>query len=151
MSGGPRHSGAPDGAEGPGTEHRHCSPPSAGGHLEPSGVRLRLQPQTHPLETVPFLTVLLEQIAASCLEAGASLIGHLKCVLRTTAGPLFCNLTSVRAGASCRGGGAKTVAPGTEAELDLAVLVYGLPAEVAGRLVGEALDGLLAPLEVLVD
>jgi hypothetical protein len=38
MSGGPRHSGAPDGAEGPGTEHRHCSPPSAGGHLEPYGV-----------------------------------------------------------------------------------------------------------------
>ena len=160
MSAESQRPGAPNGGESPGAqrpnarrrgEGHECPPPSAAGHLEPYGVRLRLQPQTHPLETARFLTALLEEIAASCLEAGASLIGHLKCVLHTVEGPLFCNLTSLRPGASCRGGGAKTIAPGAKAELDLAVLVYGLPAEVIERVVGDVLEELLLPLGVLLD
>jgi hypothetical protein len=127
-------------------EGEHCSPASAAGRLEPYGARVWLRPRTHPLETAPFLTALLEGIALSSVEAGAKLIGHLKCVLHTAGGLLLCNLTSLRSGAACRGDGARVVTPGDTAELDLVVLVYGLAAEVVDGLVCDALEGLLAPL-----
>jgi hypothetical protein len=125
-----------------------CSPPSAAGPLEPYGSRVLLRPRTAPLETSPFLRALLERIASSCAAAGATLIGHIKCVLHTDAGRLAANLTSVHSGASTRGGGAQTIEPGCEARLDLVVLVYGLPVDVVDGLVSEALDRLLSPADV---
>ena len=80
------------------------APQSAAGHLEPYGVRIALQPTTQALDPRPFLIGLLEQLATSCLASGASVIGHLKCLLRTPEGVLGCNLTSVRSGASCTAG-----------------------------------------------
>ena len=41
------------------------------------------------------------------------------------------------------------VAPGEEARLDLAVLVYGLPGAIIDGLVADALEGLLSPLGAL--
>ena len=80
-----------------------AAPPSAAGHLEPYGARVRLRPGREPLAAAPFLKDLLDGIAAACVAAGATLIGHLKCVLHTEAGVVPCNLTSLRTGAVCRG------------------------------------------------
>jgi hypothetical protein len=107
-----------------------------------------LRPTATELEVEPFLVTLLEDIAAACAGAGVSVIGHLKCLLRTADGHVTCNLTSVRSGAKCRERGARVVTPGGEAELDLAVLVYGLPAATIDALVGQALEKLLSPLGV---
>jgi hypothetical protein len=124
-----------------------ATPPSAAGFLEPYGARVTLQPGDHDLDAELFLKMLLEQIASSCLE-GASVIGHLKCLLRAGGRRLRCNLTSVRLGATCRGEGEAPLSLGSGAELDLAVLVYGLPAVTIDGLVGEALRGLLSPMGV---
>lgn len=86
-----------------------------------------------------------KRVAASCVAVGVTLIGHVKCVLQTEEGPLFSNLTSVRSGAVCRGDGQRTLAPGKEAKLDLAVLVYGLSAEVVDGFATDALERLLDP------
>jgi hypothetical protein len=123
-------------------------PPSAAGDFAPYGARIFLRPTAEGLEPEPFLVALLEVIASACVDAGASVIGHLKCFLRTPDGHVACNLTSVRSGAKCRESGAGVVAPGGEAELDLAVLVYGLPVGTIDGLVGEALEELLPPLGV---
>lgn len=128
-----------------------CSPPSAAGHLEPYGVRVRLRPVDRSLEIAPLLEALLEGIASSCIQAGATLIGHIKCVLHTERGLLLCNLTSLRSGATVRGDGPRALAPGEEAELDLAVLVYGLRAETIERLVAGALQELLLPAGAVLD
>lgn len=124
--------------------HAHRSP-SAAGHFEPYGARVRLRPRTRPLEAAPFLKDLLEDVASGCLGSGATVIGHLKCVLHTAAGPVPANLTSVRSGAVCRGGGGERVEPGHVAGLDLAVLVYGLSAEQIDGLVSDSLARLLEP------
>ena len=123
-------------------------PPSAAGDLATYGCRAFLRPTAKELRPEPFLAALLEDIASACAGAGASVIGHLKCFLRTADGHVSCNLTSVRSGAKCRESGAGVVAPGGEAELDLAVLVYGLPAEAIDGLVGGTLEKLLLPLGV---
>jgi hypothetical protein len=133
-----------------------CSPPSAAGHLEPYGARVSLRPQARPLEAGSFVKAMLESVASACVTEGATLIGHLKCVLRTDGGPVFGNLTSVSVGAVVRGGDRTEavpvlVAPGVEAHLDLAVLVYGLSAEAIDGLVGAALEHLLTPLDALWD
>lgn len=107
-----------------------------------------LRPSATELVPEPFLVALLEDIASACTDAGASVIGHLKCFLRTADGHMSCSLTSVRSGARCRESGAGVVIPGGEAELNLAVLVYGLPAGAVDRLVDEALEKLLSPLGV---
>ena len=128
------------------------APQSAAGHLEPYGVRIALQPTTQALDPRPFLIGLLEQLATSCLASGASVIGHLKCLLRSPEGVLGCNLTSVRSGASCgaRAGdeAARALPPGMRATLELTVLVYGLPATTIDALLHQALAALLDPLAV---
>ena len=87
-------------------------------------------------------------VAAACVQAGATVIGHLKCVLHLPAGVLACNLTSVRSGARCAEGAAapQALQPGEPARLDLVVLVYGLPAAAVAELVRERLSRLLDPL-----
>ena len=128
-------------------EH-HRSPPSAAGHLEPYGVRVQLRTGYAPLEAPAFLKDLLEGVAAACVGEGATVIGHLKCVLHTEGGPLACNLTSVRTGAACRGDAGRTIAAGEEGTLDLAVMVYGIGAETIEGLVAAVLAGLLDPAGV---
>lgn len=126
-------------------------PPSAAGHLEPYGARVWVQPVLRGLEPQQFLTGLLDDLAASCLASGASVIGHLKCLLHTPTGVIVCNLTSVRSGARCTAreeDATRVLEPGTGASLDLAVLVYGLPAATVDSLLRGALAGLLEPLEV---
>jgi hypothetical protein len=150
----PPTSGAP--GEPPSAADVRCGSPSAAGHLEPFGARLDLclGAGSRPLEPRQFVTALLEDVAASCLEAGASVIGHLKCVLHTPDGVLVCNLTSARSGARCRESHREGEAPlpplrtGDTAHLDLAVLVYGLSAASVGTLLRHALSRLLAPFGV---
>jgi hypothetical protein len=126
-------------------------PPSAAGQLEPYGARVLLQPASHGLAPQQFLTGLLEDLAASCLASGASVIGHLKCLLYTPSGALACNLTSDGSGARCTArdeGATKVLEPGDCARLDLAVLVYGLPTATIDTLLRGALANLLEPREV---
>lgn len=126
-----------------------CTPPSAAGHLEPYGARVTLRAEGQPLDLRPFLTTLVEDLAASCVAAGASVIGHIKCLLRTPDGVLTCNLTSVRTGASVRGqahtNGAAVLRIGESAEMEIAVLVYDLSAEAIDALLEEGLHRLLGP------
>ena len=90
---------------------------------------------------------LLEDIACRCENVGASLLGHIKCHVRTGDAHFHCNLTSSRSGARCTGPTAEgAVVPGSLGlgdvlELDLAVLVYGLPSWVLETVVLEALTG----------
>jgi hypothetical protein len=107
-----------------------------------------LRPTSEQLDPLLFLPALLEEVASTCVERGASVIGHLKCLLRIGDGHVSCNLTSVRSGAACREGSAGTVPTDGEAELDLVVLVYGLSAGAIDGVVGETLERLLAPLRV---
>jgi hypothetical protein len=126
-------------------------PPSAAGQLEPYGAQVWVQPTSRGLEPQHFLTVLLEDLAASCVASGASVIGHLKCLLYTPGGVLACNLTSVLSGAqyTARDEDATNVlGPDDSARLDLVVLVYGLPAATIDALLRRALNCLLEPLEV---
>lgn len=128
------------------------TPPSAAGHLEPYGARVTLRPGARELDVRRFVTSLVEDLAASCLASGASVIGHVKCLLRARDGVLTCNLTSVRLGVSLGGlSGLPVVAgvqPDDEAELEMAVLVYDLPAGAIDSLLAEALMSLLDPLQV---
>ena len=142
----------------------HHVPPSAAGHLEPYGVRVMLQPASGGLDAQEFLVAFLQDLAAACLVSGATVIGHLKCLLHAPGHAVACNLASLREGAKCSvcassgaapdavpspgSGGPSTSAalkPGQEARLDLAVLVYGLPAATIDVLVRAALSRLLGP------
>jgi hypothetical protein len=126
----------------------HSLPSSAAGHLEPYGCRIVLEPLTGSLAPEDFLVSFLEDLAVACRASGASLIGHLKCLLHLPGGTLACNLTSVQGGARCSSlssSGAPPLAPGQSARLDLAVLVYGLPAPALAGLVRDALNRLLEP------
>ena len=82
------------------------------------------------------------------MDSGATVIGHLKCFLHLPGGGVACNLTSLRAGATCS---ARGLAPpvalpaGEAARLDLAVLVYGLSADTIDALVRAELSRLLDP------
>jgi hypothetical protein len=112
--------------------------------LEPAG-------ETLPVEW--FSASLLNELAAACIESGGSVIGHLKSVLHTSRGVMACNLTSLRGGAACTGNGGPegeplVLSPGEAALLDLAVLVYGIPAATADALARRILAGLLDPLAV---
>jgi hypothetical protein len=126
-------------------------PPSAAGSLEPYGVRVLIHPVSRPVDPQQFLVRLLEDLAAACLASGASLIGHLKCLLHAPGGVLACNLTSVRSGSRCTARGdeaRKMLVPGDVARLDLAVLVYGLPQRTIETLLRTELAGRLEPNEV---
>jgi hypothetical protein len=131
--------------------------------LEPYGVRVMLQPASGELEPQEFLVAFLQDLAVACLASGASVIGHLKCLLHMPGHAVSCNLTSLREGARCSVRSAPgavqghhsgatsapgTLKPGHEARLDLAVLVYGLPAATVGVLTRAALSRLLGPLGV---
>ena len=144
----------PHGADPHGADS-HGAPPSAAGPLEPYGTWVRLRPERDPLAATPFLKALLEGVAAGCAAAGATVIGHLKCVLHTEAGVVPCNLTSVRSGAVCRGGAGAAgadaapgiaVAVGEEAVLDLVVLVYGVSAALIDEVVRDVLERILGPV-----
>jgi hypothetical protein len=90
---------------------------------------------------------LLEDVARRCEDAGASLIGHIKCHARMGKSHFHCNLTSTRLGARCGAPAAEgpvvpgSLVQGAALELDLAVLVYGLPSSVLETVVSEALAG----------
>jgi hypothetical protein len=135
-------------AGGPHSRERGATPPSAAGFLEPYGVRVILHPGQLGVEAEPFLKALLEDTAATCAMEGASVVGHLKCLLRAGDRRLRCNLTSTRSGATCRGDGGTPLSLTEGADLDLAVLVYGVPATVVDRIVGDTLRGLLGPVGV---
>ena len=145
---------------------RH-TPLSAAGPLEPYGVRVMLRPASGEFEPQQFLSTFLQDLAAACVTSGASVIGHLKCLLHMPDHAIACNLTSLREGARCSvrssPGAAPSAAPSTapsaaltpvalrpgqEARLDLAVLVYGLPAETVDAIVRAALSRLLGSLDV---
>jgi hypothetical protein len=124
--------------------HQHTPPPSAAGFLEPFGMQVTLGPTPGGFDTEEFLTGLLQDLAAACDAAGATVIGHLKCFLSSGEAGVHCNLTSTRLGARCSGA-SRPVPLDRPAELDLAVLVYGLPAASIATLAAEALDSRLAP------
>ncbi len=127
--------------------HCHEPPPSAAGHLEPYGIRATLRCGPSAADARLLLATLLEGLAAECVAAGATVIGHLKCLLHLDGGTLACNLTSVRGGASCGAWSEGTPAwlkPGETARLDLAVLVYGLSADVIDGLVRARLSDAVA-------
>jgi hypothetical protein len=133
---------------GDGCHHHHQPPPSAAGHLEPYGVRVNLRPATAGLDPQLFLVDFLEGLAAGCMAAGATVIGHLKCLMHLPGGGLACNLTSLRAGAACSARGIATPAalpPGETTRLDLAVLAYGLSSDTIDALVRAGLSRLLDP------
>jgi hypothetical protein len=122
--------------------HHHDTPPSASGYLEAYGARATLRPDRAAPEPESLLVSFLEALAAECVAAGATVIGHIKCLLHLSEGALACNLTSVRGGATCSARGATAPplwAAGQEARLDLAVLVYGLSAQTIDGLVRAAL------------
>jgi hypothetical protein len=134
-------------------EHHHhqAVPPSAAGQLEPYGIRVMLRSGPAELDAEPFLVALLESLAAGCTAAGATVIGHLKCLLHLPDGTLACNLTSLNGGARCSARGtaqASRLPAGAEGRLDLAVLVYGLSADGIDGLARAALARLLDPTPV---
>jgi hypothetical protein len=114
------------------------------GDLEPYGAEVCLSLGAD-LDTHRLLAALLEDIARSCEAAGASIVGHIKCVLRTRGKRIHCSVTSFRAGARCGGDGAERLEEGQEVELKLAVLVYGLSATAIDGIVEAALGRALAP------
>jgi hypothetical protein len=85
------------------------------------------------------VAVLLEDIARRCDEAGCSVIGHIKCHAKAGERAFSCSLTTRRSGAACRGAGQEPVTPGEVLEVDLAVLVYGLPRVIIETIVIECL------------
>jgi hypothetical protein len=117
---------------------------SPAGDLEPYGAEVRLSLGAD-LDTRRLLEALLEDIARSCEAAGASIVGHIKCVLRTRGKRIHCSVTSFRAGARCGSDGAERLEEGREVELKLAVLVYGLSATIIDGIVEAALGRALAP------
>lgn len=92
-------------------------------------------------DPMAFTENLLAGIGERCHEAGASLIGHIKCHARTEAGSFHVSLTSLRSGARC-GRLSMTASPVSRVDLDLAVLVYGLEHETLDRVTRTALDAL---------
>ncbi len=108
--------------------------------LEPYTVRLGLRGNfDHPPALVAGF---LEDVARSCDLAGASLIGHLKAHARTPRGAFHCNLASIRSGARCAGALAERPAATDFLDLDLAVLVYGLPRDMVAGFVEAAAERL---------
>ena len=95
----------------------HHSPPSAAGHLEPYGVRVKLRlasdvaqgeaagrpaaPAAGDFEPQESLVALLQSVAEACVASGGVVIGHLKCLLHLPDIAVACNLTSLREGARC--------------------------------------------------
>jgi len=122
--------------------HHDEMPPSAAGHLEPYGARVDLAPVAAAVQPDRFLVVLLDELAKDCTAAGATVIGHIKCLLYLPGGRLACSLTSLRTGARCttpEGKDPRVLLTGETARLDLTVLVYGISDETVDGLVRAAL------------
>jgi hypothetical protein len=128
--------------------HREHTPPSAAGFLEPYGLRVRLGPAAGELAVQEFLTGLLDDLAAACEAAGATVIGHLKCFMSDGDRRVHCNLTSRRTGARCSGHPSAALSLEPALRLDLAVLVYGLSSGTIDRLTRQGLDSRLVPLGI---
>jgi hypothetical protein len=126
-----------------GAEHHPVPPPSAGPGFEPYGLKVHLGPAPAGLSPERLLIDLLGDIALGCLAEGATVIGHLKCLLSTGDGTLACNLVSTRTGAHCRRLGTQPVSLSQGAELELSVLVYGLPSGVIDTIARTVLGRLL--------
>jgi hypothetical protein len=113
--------------------------------LDPYTVRASFIAEVDVADPAGMVSSLLEDIARRCEKAGCSLVGHIKCHARMAESHLHCNLTSLRSGAHCGGpgreglGAMRSLGRGGSLELDLAVLVYGLPSATLEVLVGEAL------------
>jgi hypothetical protein len=131
-------------------DHEHSAPPSAAGLLEPFGVRVQFGPvpeRADGSDPEGLLTGLLEDLAAACESAGATVIGHIKCFMTDGSAVMQCSLTSRRFGAQCSPG-TGVVSLARPVELDLAVLVYGLPRDVIAQLTRETLDRRLGELGI---
>lgn len=92
--------------------------------IEPYAVRLTLEGRLQ--SPVDSALALLTDVAERCCDAGASLIGHVKCHCRTEGGNFHCSLTSLSSGARCSGPPIAFKSPATWMDVDVAVLVYGL-------------------------
>jgi hypothetical protein len=90
-------------------------------YLEPYSVQMSFRGEI--ADPIDFTRTLLGGIAMLCDQAGASLIGHIKCYAHTPLADFHCNLTSLRTGCRCSLDSAR---PTDGIDLDLVVLVYGL-------------------------
>jgi len=107
--------------------------------LEPYTVSIRITAAVEIPAPAGLITALLEDVARRCEEAGCSVIGHIKCHARAGERAFSCSLTTRRSGAACRGRGREPVASGEVLDVDLAVLVYGLPRAVIQTIVADSL------------
>ena len=113
--------------------------------LDPYTCRAVFTAEAEVADPGGMIASLLEDVARRCEIAGTSLIGHIKCHARMGESHFHCSLTSSRSGARCGGRDAEGCAAtgslgrGAALELDLAVLVYGIPSSIIGTLVSEAL------------
>ena len=107
--------------------------------LEPYTVSIRLAAPPEIPSPSGLVEALLEEIARRCDEAGCSVIGHIKCHARAGERAFSCSLATRRSGAACRGAGREPVTLGEVLEVDLAVLVYGLPRATIETIVIECL------------
>lgn len=106
--------------------------------LEPYTTSLAIAIDPSAQDARSWTIALLEDIGRGSMVAGATLIGHVKCHGIVTDGTVFYgNLTSLRLGATCEG---SSSGPVYRAQLDLAVLVYGISHEALEDVVWAALD-----------
>jgi len=94
-------------------------------YLAPLSARIHLVSRHQRFhDPARLVDALLEDIARRTLAAGASMLGHIKCLAATdTGGRFYASLTDTRTGtrtAGDRGG------PSSELTVELVVLVYGL-------------------------
>jgi hypothetical protein len=107
--------------------------------LEPYTASIRFTAPPEIPSPSGLVAALLEDIARRCGEAGCSVIGHIKCHARAGERAFSCSLATRRSGAACRGAGQEPVTSGEVLEVDLAVLVYGLPRATIETIVIECL------------
>ena len=106
--------------------------------LEPYAISLALVLDPPAQDVQTWTIALLEDIGRGSRAAGATLIGHVKCHGTLSDGTAFHgHLTSLRLGVACEGAAS---GPVDRLELDLAVLVYGIPRTVVEDVVRGALD-----------
>ncbi len=129
------------------------------GEIETYSAKINLAFERPVPQVQTVIAELLQCIGSGCIAAGASLIGHIKCYGEVATGPdtsfhrkdtshtgsigagpyLHCSLTSLRSGVSCRG---SAIGPCESIDLDLNVLVYGLPHHVIDATVKSSLQAL---------
>lgn len=117
--------------------------------LEPYAVSIRFTARAGVRSSADLVGHLLEDIARGCEGAGCSLIGHIKCHARAGESGFSCSLTSRRLGPGFRGATRRPLGPGETLDVDLAVLVYGLPRRAIETIVMDSLA--VTTLEASVD